>query len=76
MDSDTPFKTGSSYSTHTEPLDIKEVINAVHNQVANGKGGGRGNGEGGDEAVKIATKNIMKKTQSQLSDWDVVSRLF
>lgn len=76
VDSDTPFKTGSSYSTHTEPLDIKEVINAVHNQVANGKGGGRGNGEGGDEAVKIATKNIMKKTQSQLSDWDVVSRLF
>lgn len=59
-----------------EPYDIKEVMDAVHKLVANGKASGRDNGDGGDEAVKLATKSMMKNTQSHLADWDVVSRLY
>ncbi|PVH19927.1 V-type proton ATPase subunit B [Candidozyma haemuli] len=57
-----------------EPYDIKEVMDAVHKLVANGKASGRDNGDGGDEAVKLATKSMMKNTQSHLADWDVNSR--
>lgn len=59
-----------------EPFNIKEVMKLVHKLVANGKGRGRENGDAGDEAVKRATKTMMKTTQSQLTDWDVVSRLY
>lgn len=66
----------STYRNGADSYDLKQFMDDVHKLVANGKGIGRDNGVDGDEAVKRATRTMMKNTQSQLEDWDVVSRLY
>lgn len=66
----------STYRNGADSYDLKKFMDDVHKLVANGRGIGRDNGVDGDEAVKRATRTMMKNTQSQLEDWDVVSRLY